>query len=188
MMTLYFPFLVVTEVASYATAVHTADSIKLLKKGYCIVVLDGIHRYRSIKRPRDEDGVTWAPEPFCMRYEFHVDGKAILTAQAIKLNKIGNICTANKQRKVFTETMQSLLSCAQASEEGYVLRFVYVRISKIVDDRMSSTFLAAISGATYIRHIRVNKMMNKRHGVLPIPQEVRKEQPSGEYFWHQAPS
>lgn len=97
-----------------------------------------------------------------MRYEFWVDAKPISQAQAIKLSKIENICTATVRREAaFTDMMHSLLSNGRLFEEDYDSRFVYVLKMDIVGDTVSSIFSAASCRTTCVCYIRVGKMKNK---------------------------
>lgn len=62
--------------------------------------------------------------------------------------------------------MQSTLNYAQAIEEHYKVNFVEAHIKDIVDDVMSSNFLATNSLVTYARYIRVRKISCKKEDVL----------------------
>lgn len=57
MMTVYLSSVVNAEGASYATAVQNVDRTEFLKEGYCMVVIDSLHRHRSVEMIRDEEGV-----------------------------------------------------------------------------------------------------------------------------------
>lgn len=63
-------------------------------------------------------------------------------------------------------------------EEEYGVRIVYAGVINIVEDMISSNFFAAISGATYIRWIMIDKMMNKHEGVSPSFVKFREDAPA----------
>lgn len=73
-----------------------------------------------------------------------------------------------QQEATFNNTLQSLWRYVGALEEDYGVPFVYMRISNIVEDMISSKFFAVKSGAIYIRLIRVRKMIVKHKGVMPV--------------------
>lgn len=51
---------------THAGSLHNMYGKKLLKDGYCKVMLDERHRLRSVKLLRDDNGVSWAPDPLQM--------------------------------------------------------------------------------------------------------------------------
>lgn len=71
--------------------------------------------------------------------------------------------------------MQGLLSYRPALEEGYAVRSVKVRIMEIVRVTMLSYFMDANTRATYVRYIRVEKVMIKHEGVLSLSMTLSKE-------------
>lgn len=74
-------------------------------------MLNEQHKRNYVDTSRDKAGVEIAAGPQRMRYDFRVDGKAVLPAQTIKLRKIANISTVIMRREApFTRTIQSLLS------------------------------------------------------------------------------
>lgn len=102
-----------------------------------------------------------------MYYAFLLDGKAILTIQVIKLSNIASTSLAIVRcEATAADTMQSLISSFQAFWEDYGPRFVGLRIMVILHDMISSIFLAASSVATYVRYIRVGKMMIMHQSLL----------------------
>lgn len=57
--------------------------------------------------------------------------------------------------------MQSLLSCTQTFEEDYYVHFVDACIIHIFEEMMSSDLLSSNCISTYLRYIRLSKMMMK---------------------------
>lgn len=168
-MTMYFRSTINTESATYPTAAHTVDDIKLLRDSYWMVMLDGHHRCHSIEMLQKKDGVECFAEPLHMHYGFRVGGKATSPAEGVNLRKITNLSTAIVQREpMFPDTMQSLLSYVQAFEENYGVHFLHMRISDIMENIIYSNFLPTKSRATSKRYIGVDKMMRKNRGVLPL--------------------
>lgn len=91
MMVMYFPWAVKHKGATYATAVHNVDDMKLLEDGYCLVTLDSGHCRHSVMMLTDRSGVECVPEPPRTRYSFRVHGKPTSPGQTKKLSKIANI-------------------------------------------------------------------------------------------------
>lgn len=120
---------------------HNLNGRKWLEDSYCIVMLYGCHRPRSVEILRDGEGVEWASEPLCICYVFYIDGKHISPAQTIEHSKIANISRATVRREArFTGTMQSRLNYEQAFEEEYGVSFVDVRMTGIVEDMPSLSY------------------------------------------------
>lgn len=94
--------------------------------------------------------------------------------------KIANIITENVQcEATFTDIMQSLLRFAKAFEKDWGLYLVNARILGIVEDVMSSSFLATNSRVTNKRYITNDKMMTENKGMLPLLGKLGKEAPAG---------
>lgn len=94
MMNMFRMSIVNLRCATYAAAVHTVDSMGLLRDNYFRVLLDGRHQQRSVKRFQEEDAVGWAAEPLPILYAFPVGGKPISPAQVIKLSRAAIIFNA----------------------------------------------------------------------------------------------
>lgn len=152
-----------------ATVVHSVEDRKLQKDGYCMFMLNGRHWRRSMEILRVEDSAECTFYLLRTRYVFCADGKSISPAQEIRLSKMANISMAIVRYKAtFTDTSHSLLSYARACEENYSVRNIDIRLSYIVEELMSSKFLADSSRATYIRYNTVAKMMIQHQHVLRI--------------------
>lgn len=65
-----------------------------------------------------------------------------------------------------TEKHQSLLSYAEAFEEGYVVRLIVVRTMNIDESMIFWNILTSNSGTTYMRYITADNIMRKHQGVL----------------------
>lgn len=68
----------------------------------------------------------------------------------------------------FTDIIQSVLNYARAFDEDNAVSFIGARVLGIVDDIILSNFLAASFKASYVRYIRVAKIMIKKEGVLHL--------------------
>lgn len=80
------------------------------------------------------------------RTRFVVDGKDMLTAQALKLSKIANISTVFRPWKtMFIVTMQCILSYERAFQENYTMWYFDVRIIDIFESMMFLSSLALAS-------------------------------------------
>lgn len=77
----------------------------------------------------------------------------------------------------YAETIQSLLSYAQAFREKYDVRIFDMSMSNIVEDIMSSHFLAASPREMRIRYIADGVVMCEHVGVLLLFEKLRKETP-----------
>lgn len=96
-----------------------------------------------------------------------------------KLCKIANILTATVPHEAtLADTMRSLLSYVRAFDKVFVLRFVDVRITDVMKDRLFSNLLADNTRTTVIRYIRVHKIMMKHQDVLTLLGKLRKDAPS----------
>lgn len=105
-----------------------------------------------------------------MCYAFQVDTELISPVQVVKLRKIVNISTVIMRREAtFKDTMRGQLSALQAFEEDYVVGFFNVRIMKVTEDMMSSTFLDSNLRPNNIRYNTVRRMMNIHQGILLLP-------------------
>lgn len=62
------------------------------------------------------------------------------------------------------------------------MHIVEVRTIDIVKDLMSSDFLAATSGATYMRYITADKMVMRHLGALSLPVKLSKNALAAERF------
>lgn len=82
----------------------------------------------------------------------------------------------------FVKTIQSLLSYTQVSQGDCGVRSVQTRTMDIVEDRMSSSFLAANYKSTYIRYNRVGKMIIKHQCVLSLLVTLSIDAPAGKTF------
>lgn len=103
-MPLYASSTVSYEAATYMTAVHNVDGIKLLKDGSCVFMLYGHHLRRSVEIMRDEDGVDLAVEPLRMHYAFCVYDKRNSPALAVRLSEIANVSVATvRHEATFTK-------------------------------------------------------------------------------------
>lgn len=56
-MTEHFSITVSPNGATYATTVHNVNGMKILKHNYCMFMIDGHHRRRSVEMSRLKDGV-----------------------------------------------------------------------------------------------------------------------------------
>lgn len=121
----------------------------------------------------------WAAYPLYTHYAFQLDRKNISPTQALKLSKTASTSTAIVPlEQVFTDSMQSLLTYSRSFIEKHGVRFFFVGIMDIVDDIMSSTFLAANSRATYTRYIRVHKVLIKRKYELAQLKNIGRDAPA----------
>lgn len=68
----------------------------------------------------------------------------------------------------FIGTIQSVLNYARTFRERYAVSFVNAHVLDIVENMMSSKFLAENSKATYAWYIHAAKMMIKNNGALPL--------------------
>lgn len=145
-MTVYFPEAENMADARYATEVHHVDDKKVFEDDCRIIMLYGRHRKFSIVLIRDEDQLEWAAEPLSMRYTFRIDGNSINRAASIKLKKIADISTAILRHETgLTDTINSVLSYAQAFEDDDEVSFVNARVPDIFEDKILSNFLYANS-------------------------------------------
>lgn len=118
-----------------------------------------------------------------MSYAFRVDGKPTSTDQAIKLGRMANISTSTMRRKaMFTDRIQGRMSNVRASEEDYVIRFIYMGLRDVAKDKTSSNFLAANSKVANILYTKVSKMMIKQLGVLHLLARLGKDAPAPKMF------
>lgn len=125
MMTVYNSFTVKANGTTYVTAVHNVEGLKLLKAGYCMVMLDGRYQRRYIKMERDKNCVEWVMEPLRMGCAFGVHGMPISPVQAIKLSNIANISTTiSRCKATFSNTKQSLLRYLRVFKEQYGVRLL----------------------------------------------------------------
>lgn len=161
--TLYASSIVMSKVATYQTAVHNVDCIKLLKDNYCMLMTDGRYLYRFVKMIEGDYCVECFAEPLRMRYAIWADNGPISPAQAIKLIKTANTSkTILRLKETFTDTIRSLLGYARVLKEDYFKSFVDVLISDTLAEMMFSNSLAGNARATYIR---VRNMMTKHEGI-----------------------
>lgn len=134
-----------------------------------MVTLSGRHQRRSLKLFKNEDYLQWAVKPCFIRYAFRIDGKSIFLAPVTKMSRIAKISTVFVRRKPgFTNTIQSVLSYAQAFEQNFRMSFVDARVLDIIHDLTSSNLLAANSQVTYARKMRLANMTINEYGVLPL--------------------
>lgn len=80
-------------------------------------------------------------------------------------------------QKIFTDTIRSLFSYAQALKEDNRVQFVDVGIMKIVEDMISLNLLAANFRETYIAYMRVGKMVFNYQDVIPLLVVLGKDAP-----------
>lgn len=157
-MTLYLSSTVNLEDGTYTKEMQAVDGIKLLKDGYCMVMLNGRLRRRYFQMLQNNE-MQWPSVPLRLCYAFYVDGKVISRAQAMILRTIAKIRTVNmRSDAAFTYMMPSLLSYARALEENYGVCFVAVHIMDIMEDVMSFNLLITNARATNIHYIIDDKM------------------------------
>lgn len=107
-----------------------------------------------------------------MHYAFCSDGRLISSPPAIKLRKMASGFNAIQRLKItLTDTMQILLRYARAFQEDYSVWLVDMRLVHLVENMMSSNFLAADYGGTYMRYIIVFGIMLKHRGDLRLLSE-----------------
>lgn len=92
---------------------------------------------------------------------------------------IASVTTVIKRREaILADTIHCMLCYVRAPREGYGVRFVDVRITDIVEDMMFSNFLAANSTATYIRYLKVCKMIIFYQDMLSSLSKLFKDAPA----------
>lgn len=84
MVTVYVLSSINLESATYAAAKCTVDCTKVLKDGYCMVMLNGRDLRRSVEMSQNEDEVKCVSAQLRTRYELCDDCKAILLHQLRK--------------------------------------------------------------------------------------------------------
>lgn len=126
-------------------------------------------RSHSTKILSDRGSMRGAADPLHIHYTFQLDARVILPAQAIKLSSNANSFTAIvRLQEKFSDFIKSLLSYIRPFKENHGMCIVAMLVIDIVVDIISSGFLAANSRATYVRYIRVGKIMIKPKEVLPL--------------------
>lgn len=111
-------------------------------------------------------------------YASQFNRNPILSVHIIKLSRGTNISFPTLRRKeTCTGTLQSLLNYLRPFKEYRALRFVDVHTTNIVDNAMSSAFLAANSKITYLSYSNVKKIIIKQQCVLLPSVNLSREAP-----------
>lgn len=110
--------------------------------------------------------MAWVGLPEHCSSTTRIDDRAISPAQAVNLIKVATITNVIARRQeMFTGIMQSRLWYVRVFKWDYVVRFVYISITGINDEKLSPKFLPAKYKADHVGYIKVCKVMIKHEGV-----------------------
>lgn len=79
------------------------------------------------------------------------------------------------RQATFKDATYSLLICGRAFGKAHCVCFVYLRLTDIVEDLISSNHLASSSSAICMRYTTVAKMMDKHRGVFTLAAKPGKD-------------